>query len=309
MQTRLHQMHQSSIVIIGSSNTDMVIKSSHLPAPGETILGGTFFMNAGGKGANQAVASARLGGQIIFITKVGEDIFGKQTVDLLKKESIDTSTILTDKNLPSGIALITVDEKGENCIAVASGANAALSQDDIKKFETNIESASIVLMQLETPVETIEYAASVAAKNNIKIILNPAPARLLSDSLLKNISIITPNEKEAEMLTGIVVHDISSAEKAALVLHKKGIDTVIITLGARGALLFDKEKFSLIDSPKVMAIDTTAAGDVFNGALAVALSENKTMIDAVKFACTAASISVTRLGAQSSAPYRKEIDS
>ncbi len=302
-------MHQSSIVIIGSSNTDMVIKSSHLPAPGETILGGTFFMNAGGKGANQAVASARLGGQIIFITKVGEDIFGKQTVDLLKKESIDTSTILTDKNLPSGIALITVDEKGENCIAVASGANAALSQDDIKKFETNIESASIVLMQLETPVETIEYAASVAAKNNIKIILNPAPARLLSDSLLKNISIITPNEKEAEMLTGIVVHDISSAEKAALVLHKKGIDTVIITLGARGALLFDKEKFSLIDSPKVMAIDTTAAGDVFNGALAVALSENKTMIDAVKFACTAASISVTRLGAQSSAPYRKEIDS
>ncbi len=300
-------MHKPSIVVIGSSNTDMVIKSPHLPAPGETILGGEFFMNAGGKGANQAVAAARLGGHISFIAKVGKDIFGKQAMQLFKKEGIDVSTILKDKKSPSGIALITVDHKGENCIAVASGANAALLPADIKKFKAKIETAKILLMQLETPVETIMYAASLAVKNKVKVILNPAPACALPDDLLRNISIITPNEKEAEMLTGIVVHDMISAEKAATALHEKGIETVIITLGAKGALLYHENKFSLINSPKVKAVDTTAAGDVFNGALAVAISEKKLMTDAVKFACKAASISVTRLGAQASAPFRKEV--
>jgi ribokinase len=300
-------MMNSSIVIIGSSNTDMVIKSPHLPAPGETILGGTFFMNAGGKGANQAVAAARLGGKVSFIAKVGNDIFGKQALQHFKKEGIDVSAVFRDKKNPSGIALITVDDHGENCIAVASGANAALMPADIKKSKSKIKSASVLLMQLETPVDTVICASSLAAGNNIKVILNPAPAAVLPDSILKNISIITPNEKEAEMLTGIVVHDIPSAELAAHVLHKKGIATVIITLGAKGALLFHENKFSLIDSPEVNAVDSTAAGDVFNGALAVALSENKSMSDAVKFACKAASISVTRLGAQASAPFRNEL--
>jgi ribokinase len=306
-KNKVSAMSHSSIVIVGSSNTDMVIRSPHLPAPGETILGGTFFMNAGGKGANQAVAASRLGGNISFIAKVGNDIFGKEAIRVFKKEGMDVSTVLKDKQLPSGTALITVDDQGENCIVVASGANASLLPADIKKFRSKVQSASILLMQLETPVETILYASSLAAGNKVNIILNPAPARALPDELLKNISIITPNEKEAEMLTGVSVHNRSSAEQAALALSKKGIGTVIITLGAKGALVLHKNKFSLIDAPKVKAVDTTAAGDVFNGALAVALSENKSVKDAVKFACRAASVSVTRLGAQASAPYRKEV--
>ncbi|MES1217052.1 MAG: ribokinase [Bacteroidota bacterium] len=300
-------MSQPSIIVIGSSNTDMVIKSPYLPAPGETILGGTFFMNAGGKGANQAVAAARLGGNVSFIAKVGKDIFGKQAINLFKKEGIDTSAILKDRELPSGVALITVDDKAENCIVVASGANAALSSGNLKKFKDKIEAASIILMQLETPVTTIEYAASVAFAKNIKVVLNPAPACALPDALLKHVSIITPNEKETEMLTGIPVTDIYSAEKAAIALHQKGIGTVIITMGAKGALLFHENKFSLVGSPIVEAIDTTAAGDVFNGALVVAIADGKEMEEAVRFACKAASISVTRLGAQASAPYSHEL--
>ncbi|HVM89826.1 MAG TPA: ribokinase [Puia sp.] len=300
-------MRNSSIVIVGSSNTDMVIKAARLPAPGETILGGNFFMNAGGKGANQAVAAARLGGKVLFIAKTGSDIFGKQAILILRKEGIDVSAILQDKKIPSGIALITVDDKGENSIVVASGANAALLPADIKKVKLSIESASILLMQLETPLNTISYSASVATAKKIKTILNPAPACELPDELLKNTSIITPNEKEAELLTGIPVNNISSAKQAALVLHQKGIPTVIITLGAKGALLYHENKFSEINTAKVKAVDTTAAGDVFNGALAVALAENTPMQNAVNFACKAASISVTRLGAQTSIPFRKEI--
>ena len=286
----------------------MVIKSPHLPAPGETILGGTFFMNAGGKGANQAVAAARLGGQVSFIAKVGRDIFGKEAIQLFKKEGIDVAAVLKDKKFPSGIALITVDDKGENCISVASGANAALTPANIKKFKAKIESASILLMQLETPLDTIGFAASHAANHNVKVILNPAPACPLPDELLGKLSIITPNEKEAEMLTGIAVNDASSAEHAANALHKKGVDSVIITMGAKGALLFHEDNFSFIETVKVDAVDTTAAGDVFNGALAVALSGGRPMVDAVRFACKAASISVTRLGAQASAPYIHELE-
>lgn len=302
-------MQKSSIVVIGSSNTDMVVKASHLPVPGETIIGGTFFMNAGGKGANQAVAAARLGGSVSFIAKVGDDIFGKQATESFNQEGIDTSAVIVDANLPSGVALITVDDKAENCIVVAPGANAALSVADVTKFKSTIESATIILMQLETPVETIAYATSAAAAKEIKVVLNPAPACALPDELLKNISIITPNEKEAEMLTGIPVTDIASAEKAAIVLKEKGIKTIVITLGAKGALVYEDNKFEVIKTPVVKAIDTTAAGDVFNGALVVALSEGKRINEAVSFACSAASISVTRLGAQASAPYRKEVNS
>ncbi|MBS1608145.1 MAG: ribokinase [Bacteroidetes bacterium] len=300
-------MEKPSIVIIGSSNTDMVIKSPYLPAPGETILGGSFFMNAGGKGANQAVAASRLGGQVQFITKIGKDIFGKEALQLFKKEGIDVSAVLKDKKFPSGVALITVDDKGENCISVAPGANAALTPASIKKFKPKIASASILLMQLETPLDTVSFAADHAARHCVRVILNPAPACILPDELLGKISVITPNEKEAGMLTGIPVKDAESARQAALVLNKKGIGTVIITLGAKGALLFHEDKFTMVETVKVDAVDTTAAGDVFNGALAVALSDGKRMEDAVRFACRAASVSVTRLGAQSSAPYLHEL--
>jgi ribokinase len=301
-------MNPASIVVVGSTNTDMVIKASHLPQPGETILGGTFFMSAGGKGANQAVAAARLGGSILFICKTGYDIFGKQSVELFKKEVIDISCILRDKHDPSGVALITVDDHGENCIVVAPGANAALSSNDIDGVKEKIENASLVLMQLEIPIETVEYVTNITWSKGIKLILNPAPAAKLNDDLLKRISIITPNQKEAEVLTGIEVKDEISAKQAAIFLHDKGIETVIITMGALGAFMLHEDRFRMIHGHKVNVVDTTAAGDVFSGALAVALSEGKNIEDASAFACRAAAISVTRLGAQASALHRKEVE-
>lgn len=200
-------MINKKILVIGSSNTDMVIKSLRIPQPGETVLGGTFFMNAGGKGANQAVAAARLGGDVSFIAKTGNDIFGKQAVELFSSEGIDVSGIIVDAQYPSGVALITVDANGENCIVVAPGANAALNIADIENAKEKIEEASIILMQLETPVATIERIAEIASSTNSKVVLNPAPAAVLSDELLQKISVITPNQKEAEMLTGIKIND------------------------------------------------------------------------------------------------------
>ncbi len=302
-------MNSPGIVVVGSTNTDMVIKASHFPQPGETILGGTFFMSAGGKGANQAVAAARLGGTVLFIAKTGYDIFGKQSIELFEKEGIDISGIQRDHYQPSGVALITVDDKGENCIVVAPGANAALTISDINEVKEKIENASLILVQLEIPLETVEHVAHIASSKKIKFVLNPAPAAKLSDELLKKISIITPNQKETEMLTGINVIDESSAKRAANLLRGKGIETVIITMGASGAFVFHENKYSMIRGHKVTVIDTTAAGDVFNGALVVALSEGQTMEDSVAFACKAAAISVTRLGAQASAPTREEVDS
>jgi len=296
------------ILVVGSSNTDMVIKADHLPAQGETILGGTFFMNPGGKGANQAVAAARLGGNVTFICKTGNDIFGRQSAKLFEDEGINTAYILSDPAHPSGVALVTVDANAENCIVVASGANATLHPQDLQKAQAEIEQASIVLMQLEIPVETVEYVAQTAAAKNIKVVLNPAPVCSLSDQLLKNLYIITPNKTEAEMLSGIKVTDMASAQQAARIIHYKGVAIVVITLGAQGALILENDRFDMIPAMQVKAMDTTAAGDVFNGALAVALSEGKNIIGAVEFACKAAAISVTRLGAQSSVPYRNEVE-
>jgi ribokinase len=301
-------MAQHKIVVAGSSNTDMVIRSPRIPEPGETVLGGTFFMNAGGKGANQVVAAARLGGNMLFIAKLGDDIFGRQALELFNQEGIDTKHIIMDAAHPSGVALITVDDAGENSIVVASGANAALGEEDIELARDSIESASIVLMQLETPVPTIEKIAAMAAGKNIITILNPAPAAELPDSLLRNISILTPNQQEAGMMAGSKVVDRASAERAAEWLHAKGVGTVIITMGRAGALLYHENIFTMIAAPVVRAIDTTAAGDVFNGALVVALAEGKEMVEAVGFACRAAALSVTRLGAQAAAPYRRELE-
>ena len=298
---------KKSIIVVGSSNTDMVIKADHLPLPGETILGGKFFMNPGGKGANQAVAAARLGGNVTFITKTGNDIFGKQSVQLLEEEGINTSLIISDPLNPSGVAMITVDKNGENCIVVASGSNAELTPINLYNAKDKIEAAFIVLMQLEIPVATVEHVIAVAAAANVKVVLNPAPVCALSDDLLQYVSIITPNETEAQMLTGIVITDDESVKKAAQILYEKGIETVIITLGPRGAMVLNKEDCVIIEAPKVVAVDTTAAGDVFNGALVVSLSEGNDILTATAFACKAAAISVTRMGAQTSAPYKNEL--
>jgi ribokinase len=299
-----------SVVIVGSAGIDMVIKTDHLPAPGETVLGGTFFMNPGGKGANQAVAAARLNGNVIFICKTGNDIFfGQNAATIFDKESINTNYLLSHPDLPSAVALITVDKNAENCIVVAPGANATFIPADLVNAIPVIEESSVVLMQLEIPVTTVEYVAGLASAKNIKVVLNPAPAIRLSDELLKNISILTPNETEAGILTGIKVSDINSAEKAARALHHKGVKTVIITLGSMGALILHEDIVTHIPAMKVVAADTTAAGDVFNGALVVAIMERKNMIEATEFACKAASLSVTKMGAQASAPYRHEVDS
>ena len=300
-------MKAKKILVVGSSNTDMVIKTNHFPAPGETILGGKFLMNAGGKGANQAVAAARLGGSVMFVGKIGDDIFGKQAVRQLKEEGINVNFVAVDSENPSGVALITVDQNGENSIVVASGANGTLVPADFDKATAELDESEFVLMQLEIPIPTVEYIARIAARQQKKVILNPAPATALSNELFRNLFLITPNETEAELLTGIKVTDEQTALKAATVLHEKGVEMVIITLGAAGAFLLSGEKSELIKAPEVVAVDTTAAGDTFNGALAVALAEGKTIRDAIAFANRAAAISVTRIGAQASVPYRDEI--
>jgi ribokinase len=301
----MHKM--SRIIVIGSSNTDMVIKSKKLPAPGETILGGTFLMNPGGKGANQAVAAARLGGKVTFVTKIGNDMFGSEAIDLFSNENIDTRYIINDPVNPSGVALIIVDENGENSIVVAPGSNGTLSAYDINEKVFDNEAADIYLMQLEIPLGTVEFVAQKALLKNNMVILNPAPARPLSDDLLSYIHIITPNETEAELLTGIKVTDSLSAQKASDELHNKGVKNVVITMGSSGAHISTGSVSKMVSVVPTKAIDTTAAGDVFNGALAVALSEGKELEEAVIFANKASAISVTRMGAQASAPYRNEI--
>ena len=294
------------IIVIGSANTDMVVKAAKLPLPGETLLGGTFFMNAGGKGANQAVAAARLGGNVILVTKVGDDIFGKQTREGLQKENINTDFVFVDEQAPSGTALIMVNEEGENCIVVAPGANANLLPADIEKVE-NAKGADIILMQLEIPMETIASVAKKAKSINQKVIINPAPAQKLDDELLHGLFLIIPNETEASLLTGITVSDEVTASQAADIFLHKGVQNVIITLGSQGAYFKNSALSLMIDAPIVKAMDTTAAGDTFCGAMAVAITENMDWKKAIQFAVEAASISVTRLGAQASVPYRNEI--
>jgi ribokinase len=300
-------MSAKKIIVVGSTNMDMVVKTSHIPVPGETVLGGSFFMNPGGKGANQAVAVARLGGEVSFISKVGNDIFGKQSSQLFEEEGIGTGYLLSDTNEPSGVALITVDAHGENSIVVASGANANLTPKDLEGALKEVAGAGILLMQLEIPMETVVFVAKYAAAQGIKVILNPAPMNELTPELLQYIDIITPNEKEAEMLSGVKVSGLESAKEAATVIAAKGVKQVVITMGAQGALVWHNGQFDVVPARPVEAVDTTAAGDVFNGALAVALSEGKALIESVQFACQAAAISVTRLGAQSSIPHRNEL--
>jgi len=290
------------IVVAGSSNTDMILQMKRIPKPGETLLGGRFSTAAGGKGANQAVAAARAGGDVSFIARVGNDMFGKQAVEGFCRDGIDTRYVFTDPKEPSGVALIFVADNGENSIGVASGANGQLSIDDIDRCREVILSADILLMQLEIPLETVRAAVKLAAGKGIRVILNPAPAQPLSDDILQAISILTPNESETELLTGIEVTDESTAELAAKSLHQKGVEIVIITMGASGAYVYSNEFTGLVSSFPVKPVDTTAAGDVFNGALAVALSTQMKLKEAVRFANAAAALSVTQLGAQTSAP-------
>ena len=298
-----------NIVVIGSSNTDMVVKTSHLPVPGETVLGGDFFMNAGGKGANQAVAAARYGNRVVFVAKTGNDLFGEQVRKSMKEDGIVTDYVFIDEEHPSGVALITIDQKAENCIVVAGGANMYLKPEDIDKAKDEILGGDVVLMQLETPIETVEYAAKMAAEAGVKVILNPAPAPAepLNKELISNLFLITPNRSEASRLTGIEVTDLASAQRAALALYDMGAKNVIVTLGSEGSLVYDGHMMMRVEAIKVEAVDTTAAGDTYNGVLASVIAEGKSLIDAVHEANIAGAISVTRMGAQPAAPTREEI--
>lgn len=297
-----------SILVVGSSNTDMIIKLDRIPKPGETILGGEFLTAAGGKGANQAVGAARAGGAVTFIARVGRDMFGDQAVAGFVKDRINVDYVFRDKTAPSGAALIFVAKDGENSIAVASGANGRLSPADVKKARKAIAGAKVLVMQLETPLDTVQAAADLAVKAGVRVILNPAPARSLPDKLLRCVSILTPNETEAELLTGIRVESDASAARAADQLMSRGVETVILTLGVRGAFVATAERKQLVAGFKVKPVDTTAAGDVFNGALAVGLAEGRPLVEAVRFANAAGALSVTKLGAQPSAPRRAEIE-
>jgi len=301
-------MASKKIVVVGSSNTDMIIKTPRIPRPGETVLGGEFSIAAGGKGANQAVAAARAGGKVSLVARVGRDMFGEQAITALARDGIDISLVFQDPGAPSGVALIFVGEGGENSIAVASGANARLSTEDVMQSRDAISSSALLLMQLETPLDTIQAAADIAVRSKVKVILNPAPARPVPAELLKRASILTPNEHEAEVLTGIKVEDEQSANQAAEALLARGAGAVLITLGAHGVYVAAGKKREITPGYKVEAVDSTGAGDVFNGALAVALAEGKTIQDAACFANAAAALSVTRLGAQPSIPRRDEID-
>lgn len=296
------------IVVAGSSNTDMILQMDHIPRPGETILGGQFSMAAGGKGANQAVAAARAGGQVTFLARVGADMFGRQAVEGFRRDGIDVRYVLEDEQAPSGVALIFVAANGENSIGVASGANLCLSPADVQQAASAIQDASALVMQLETPLETVRAAAQIAAAKQVPVILNPAPAQPLDDALLALVTVLTPNESEAELLTGVPVTDVAAAARAAEVLRSRGVAQVIVTLGARGAWVASTAFQGLVPAFPVQPVDTTAAGDVFNGALAVAMSEQRPFEQAVRFACAAAALSVTKLGAQPSAPQRSEIE-
>jgi len=289
---------------------DLVVKSPRIPAVGETILGEDFIMTPGGKGANQAVAAAKLGAEVYFIAKLGEDVFAEQSLNNFKKEGVNTKYVIQTEEAPSGVALITVDDAGNNVIVVAPGANQLLSPGDVRKAESDISSSGVLVAQLEVPLETVEFAAQLANSFGVPFILDPAPAQKLSPELLKMVDVLTPNETEARILTGIeVTSNRDSARTAAKKLLEYGVKSVILTMGAKGFLLANDDRMESVPAVKVNAVDATAAGDAFTGSLAVGLAQGWELFDAALFANQVAALSVTKMGAQSSMPAREEVES
>ncbi len=297
-----------NILVIGSSNTDMTVKTKELPRPGETVLGGVFTMGPGGKGANQAVAARRLGGDVKFICKVGKDIFGDNAVAGYAAEGLDTSGIIRSE-LPSGVALISVDEHAENCIVVASGANADFTVADVEASRKAIEECSILLLQLEIPVPSVVAAARMANEAGAQVVLNPAPACELPEELFKYIDIFIPNETELSTFSGMPVSDADSAAAAARKMQSMGVGRLIVTMGSKGALIVETDGSTVfVPAKKVKAVDTTAAGDTFCGALCVAVSEGKSLEEAAQFAAAASALTVQKMGAQNSIPFRSDLN-
>ena len=294
------------ILVVGSSNTDMTVKTKYLPKPGETVLGNEFTMGPGGKGANQAVAASRLGGEVKFICKVGRDIFGDNAIAHYVDEKLDTSGILRS-DLPSGVALISVDEKAENSIVVASGANGDLDEADIEASRKDLENCGILLLQLEIPVPSVLKAAKIAHEAGAMVVLNPAPACPLPDEVFRYVDLFIPNQTELGNYSGIDTADVAGAEKAATAMQAKGVGKLIVTMGSKGALICEGGPSVFVPAKKVKAVDTTAAGDTFCGALCVAISEGKNLKEAAEFACSASALTVQKMGAQNSIPFRKDL--
>lgn len=298
----------NQLVVLGSVNADHVLQIPTFPRPGETLHGRNYQVIPGGKGANQAVAAARLKADVGFIACVGDDAFGIESCERFKRDGMDIRGVKVQADCPTGIAMIQVSDRGENSICLSAEANDRLTAEAIEDDLPSIRAASYLLMQLETPIDGIIKAAQVAKQAKTKVVLNPAPARELPSSLLSSVDVITPNETEAQVLTGITVTDDATAQQAATVLHQQGIEIVIITLGAKGVWLSEHGRGQLIPGFRVSATDTTAAGDTFNGAFVTGLLENMPLESAIKFAHAAAAISVTRFGAQTSIPTRQEVD-
>lgn len=301
-------MNHKKLVVLGSTNIDHILNVPHFLAPGETLSASQYQVAMGGKGANQAVAAGRAGANIQFITALGDDPFGQEALQQFKNDGIDTSLIKIIPNEKTGVALIFVNDEGENMIGIHSGANAHVTPEMLEERIDIIESANALLMQLEIPLETIQLATACAKQNGVLVVLNPAPAKPLSDELLSQIDIITPNETEAEILTGVKVDSTDSAQKASKILHDEGISIVIITMGKMGAWVSEHNQGILIPGFNVTAIDTIAAGDTFNGVLVMALLEGLTLNVAIQKAHAAAAIAVTRKGAQPSIPWKNEIE-
>lgn len=296
------------ILVVGSSNTDLMVRVPRIPAPGETVLGGEFVSAAGGKGANQAISAARAGAEVTLVARVGDDAFGQMALEGFRKDGIAVDYVVTDHQHRSGVALILVGPAGQNLIAVAPGANSRLSAADVQRASEAFRTAHMVLVQLEVPVAAVQRAVELATLHRVPVLLNPAPVQTLPGELLGHVSILTPNAREAAALTGIEVSNPESAARAAARLRQRGVSTVIVTLGEQGAYVEAPRLHVHVPAFRVEPLDTTAAGDVFNGVLAVALAEGKPLLEAVRFASAAAAISVTRWGAQPSVPTRAEIE-
>lgn len=304
----MSNMSPCDVVVIGSSNMDMVVRCAELPLPGQTVTGSDFAMNAGGKGANQAVAACKLGARTQLVARLGNDVFAEVSRRSFQDVGLGTDYLITDEKAASGVALIYVDENGENEIVVALGANALLTPEDVDQALPAIREAKVMILQLEIPMETVKHAAQLAAENGTKVILNPAPVRKLPASLLKNTTITIANETETLVLTGAEDIGIHTAVNASRPLLDAGVESVIMTLGKFGALLTNKSSATRVPGFKIKAVDTTSAGDTFTGAIACCLAEGKSLEDAVLFASAAAALSATKRGAQISMPSREEVE-
>jgi ribokinase len=300
-------MNRPKVTIVGSFNMDLSVRTTRMPVPGETLLGGPFTTGPGGKGANQAVAAARLGAEVSMLVKLGQDVFGNQAAENLVREGINPDTILRTDQTHTGVAFIIVDNTGENLIVVAGGANNQVTPEDVERARTTLTGADILLTQLEIPMETVAYAVEIAHAAGVKVVLNPAPGQPLSPDLLQRIDILTPNETEAQTITGLPVTNIAEAEEAGRHLLRSGVKAAVITLGSKGSLVVTPDGSTLVPGRSVKVVDTTGAGDAFSGALVVALGEGKGLVEAAAFANAAAALQVTKPGTAPAMPYRDEV--